>query len=76
MIQTVVDNFDADIASQNGKVSTHSLAMLMTQSVTTSTEETRSDTFKRIPWTDMSKPIEYNVETSRYMGPKKPPMPI
>jgi len=49
MIQTVVDNFDADIASQNGKVSTHSVAMLMTQSVTTSTEETRSDTFKRIP---------------------------
>ena len=24
----------------------------------------------------MSKPIEYNIETSRYMGPKKPLMPI
>ena len=33
MVQTVVDNFDADISSQNGKVSTHSLAILMTQTV-------------------------------------------
>lgn len=29
--QIVVDNFDADIASQNGKLSTHSLAMLVAQ---------------------------------------------
>ena len=29
--QIVVDNFDADIASQNGKLSTHSLAVLLTQ---------------------------------------------
>jgi len=33
VVQTVVDNFVADIYSQNGKVSTHSLAILMTQSV-------------------------------------------
>jgi len=33
MMQTVVYNFDADISSQNGKVSTHSLAILMTQTV-------------------------------------------
>jgi len=32
-IETAVDNFDADISSQNGKVSTHSLAILMTQTV-------------------------------------------
>ena len=31
LIQTVADNFDADISSQNGKVTTHSLAMLITQ---------------------------------------------
>ena len=29
MVQTVVYNFDADISSQNGKVSTHSLAILL-----------------------------------------------
>ena len=31
LIQMVVDNFDADISSQNGKISTHSLAMLIMQ---------------------------------------------
>lgn len=31
LVQVVVDNFDANIASQNGRVSTHSLAVLMTQ---------------------------------------------
>ena len=33
MVQTVVDNFDAYIASQNGNLSAHSLANLMTQTV-------------------------------------------
>jgi len=32
-IETAVDNFDADTSSQNGKVSTYSLAILMTQTV-------------------------------------------
>ena len=31
LIQVVIDNFDADISSQNGKISTHSLAMLVSQ---------------------------------------------
>ena len=31
LIQAVADNFDADISSQNGKVTTHALAMLITQ---------------------------------------------
>ena len=31
LVQGVVDNFDADISSQNGKQSTHSLAVLLTQ---------------------------------------------
>ena len=30
LVQVVVDNFDADIASQNNKLSTHSLAVLLT----------------------------------------------
>ena len=37
MIKTVVDIFDADISSQNGKLSTHSLAVLMTQTMKTET---------------------------------------
>lgn len=31
LVQVVCDNFDADISSQNGKLSTHSLAMIITQ---------------------------------------------
>ena len=31
LVQTAVDNFDADIHSPNGKLSTHSLAMILTQ---------------------------------------------
>ena len=31
LIQSVADNFDADINSPNGKLSTHSLALLLTQ---------------------------------------------
>ncbi|KAH3748036.1 hypothetical protein DPMN_182473 [Dreissena polymorpha] len=58
MIQTVVDNFDADISSQNGKVSTHSLAMLMTQSESSSSDDIDvSETIQRTPKSDMAKPI-------------------
>ena len=31
LVQIVVDNFDVDIESQNGNLSTHSLAVLLTQ---------------------------------------------
>ena len=31
LVQAIADNFDADISSQNGKVSTHSLALDLTQ---------------------------------------------
>ena len=31
LVQAIADNFDADISSQNGKVSTHSLSLLLTQ---------------------------------------------
>ena len=30
LVQTVVDKFDVDIHSPNGKLSTHSLAMILT----------------------------------------------
>ena len=31
LVQVVVDNFDADISSQNGKLATHSLAVPLTK---------------------------------------------
>jgi len=42
LIQVVVNNFDADIASQNCQLSTHSLAVLVTQPDAESQEANRS----------------------------------
>ena len=77
MIQTIVDNFDADISSQNGKLSTHSLAILMTQTadVETSPKQT-GETIKRIQHSEMTEAIDYTVDIEHYRGPKKPEMPI
>ena len=43
MVQVVADNFDADISKENGKLSTHFLAVLLTQSEYNPSEYT-SDT--------------------------------
>ena len=47
LVQTIVDNFDADIHSPNGKLSTHSLAMILTQPSTPG-NETDADTIDRL----------------------------
>ena len=70
-----MDNFDADISSQNGKISTHSLAVLLTQSQTVEEETNSSDKIKRIHKNDMSKEIPYDVNIHRYSGTKQPDMP-
>ncbi len=74
LVQVVGDNFDADISSQNGKQSTHSLALLLTQTDQCSVQD-MSQNIKRVKKTDMSKAIEYEVRIQRYNGPKKPEMP-
>ena len=77
MIQVVVDNFDADIASQNGKVSTHSLAMILTQNERTdsgSNESAVSD-IDRLSRAERRLPIDEEVEVVQYIPKqKKPPM--
>ena len=56
MVQTVVDNFDADISSQNGRVSTHSLAILMTQTVEMESPCGNSrETIKRLQHSEMTR---------------------
>ena len=76
MIQTVVDNFDADIFSQNGKLSTYSHAILMTQTVDAETLPGRFfETIKRLQHSEMQEAIDYSVEIEHYRGPKKPEMP-
>ena len=77
LIQVVVDNFDADISSQNGKLSTHSLAVLVTQpDVSNQTEHSdNTEVITRVKRNDMSKPIDYEINIERYTGPSKPKMP-
>ena len=78
LIQVVVDNFDADIASQNGKKSTHSLAMIITQSGQED-DMLHSNTATRIPrqsHADSRLPIEDQMEVVSYIPKeKKPQMP-
>ena len=41
LVQVVVNNFDANISSQNGLRSTHALAVLLTQTATCDAEHSR-----------------------------------
>ena len=79
MVQIVADNFDADISSPNGKLSTHSLAMIMMQPQKEGTEH-EHDTILRISKEEMSVPIECidDQDASQlqiHCSPSKPPMP-
>ncbi len=54
LVQVLVDNFDTQIASQNGQKSTHGLAMIITQSGQVHSEQSSdvssSHTIKRLKW--------------------------
>ena len=76
LVQVVIDNFDADISSQNGKISTHSLAMLVTQTGELNTESDNDESTKRIELNQIYAPIVYDIDTETYTGPKKPDMPL
>ena len=77
LIQRVADNFDADISSQNGKVTTHSLTMLITQPKTALYDDqtTHRESITRIQKSDMGKGVEYDNPVRRYQGPKTVLMP-
>ena len=74
LIQVVIDNFDADISSQNGKRSTHSLAMLVTQP-SSEDADPECESIRRLAKSDLSDPIEYDTNVQYYNGPKKSQMP-
>lgn len=77
MIQAVADNFDAEISSQNGKISTHSLALLLTQpQPQTATNKSENVTIPRLRKQDMHNPIEYDIDIQNFRGPKRPDVTI
>ena len=74
LVQGIVDNFDAEISSQNGRQSTHSLAVLLTQHTQTCSEQEKAiQTIKRVP--NHSSEVSYEVDVHRYQGPQRPVMP-
>ena len=75
LVQAIVDNFDADLSSQNGRQSTLSLAILITQHSNNPEEEIVKDLLKVKRISNDSSNIPYDVEIHRYQGHKQPNMP-
>ena len=76
LIQVVSDNFDANISSQNGLVSTHALAMLLTVTDDDRSSETKPiETFPRLNAMERKEIQIEDTPVLRYNGPKKPDMP-
>ena len=76
LIQVVSDNFDANISSQNGLVSTHALAMLLTFSDDLrQNENIKIETFPRLKAAELKEHPVDDPPVQRYNGPKKPVMP-
>jgi hypothetical protein len=65
LVQTVADNFDADIHSPNGKLSTHSLAMIVTQPTSDNGDDTAS--IDRLNHVDFKLPIAENDEDEEHV---------
>lgn len=75
LVQIVADNFDTDISSSNGKLSTHSLAMIITQPMTHN-ENIPSKRIRCLKREEMSIPISYEQKGHiLFMGQKKQLMP-
>ena len=72
--QLAHDNFDADIHSPNGKLTTHSLVMILTQP-SSSRNDHDADTIERLSHSDVKLPIYDDEASLHYAGEKKPPMP-
>ena len=76
LIQAVADNVDANISSQNGLISTHTLALLLTQQKPPGLKSNHPETFIRIKKEEMKKELISNLEIQRYLGKKNPEMPV
>ena len=75
LIQGVGDNFDQEICSQNGKLQTHSMALLMTRSDDKQSKDDMEELIPRLAMSDMAQQIPYDIEVCHYTGPKKQTLP-
>ena len=74
----LVQHIEAYISSQNGKLSTHSLAVLVTKPTSSNQSKypDNKEATNRVNKNDMTNPIGYNNYVERYNDPVKPNMPI
>ena len=80
LIQTVADNYDANVSSPNGLRSTHAMALLLTQMNDSATPEIEENpqtvpVIRRISKDEMKNQMTPSISICRYNGPKKPDMP-
>ena len=71
----VADNFDATISSQNGLLSTHSLAVLITVKYMSDAHQ-KETTIRHLIRDEMKTLVAKDIVHYRYKGPKKPEMPV
>ena len=74
LVQVIIDNFDAVIHSQNCRLDCHNLAMIVTQP--RPSPLLNDVTIPRLSKEQMKEPIDLSQTVVRYMGPKKPDMPL
>ena len=74
LVQIVVDNFDLDLCTPNGKAQTHSLGVIVTKNESPLSEFKKVTDIPRIRHTERRDAIEFQVEVKRYQGPKNPEM--
>ena len=79
LVQTVAENFDANISSQNGLQFTHALVLLLTQVQPTQSQSDQDNSgtnqIRRMMKNEMSEEILPDVPVQRYRRPHKPEMP-
>ena len=78
LIQARGDNFDQQIFSQNGKLQTHSMALLITYSDSDRNEKNKDEleVVPRLSKSEMMQQITYAIDIAWYTGPKKPLPPV
>jgi len=71
------DVLDADISSQDGKGTTHSLAMLITEPKPAFSDDqsTNRESITRVEKPDMGEGVEYDIPVRHYQEPKTVPIP-
>ena len=75
LIQVVIDNFDAEVSTQNNLAMVHKLAMIVCQSPNqTNAYDIVQDekVIRRISKSEMRLPIDLALPLHCYSGPKKP----